>query len=110
MSSWLVAAVRARAARWLDAEFKLGWKGRDVLIILGLALFAALVIFSRLGEGSIGDYDEAAYAQISREILRTGDWNTPRWNGVEFFDKPPVVLWLTAIAYKFFGAPEPSHV
>ncbi len=77
-----------------------------MLVILGLALFAALVIFWRLGEGSIGDYDEAAYAQISREILRTGDWNTPRWNGVEFFDKPPVVLWLTAMAYKIFGMNE----
>ena len=54
----------------------------------------------------MGDYDEAAYAQISREILRTNDWNTPRWNGVEFFDKPPVVLWLTAIAYSIFGMNE----
>jgi 4-amino-4-deoxy-L-arabinose transferase-like glycosyltransferase len=109
MSGGLASAVvrgRARAARWLETEFRLGWRVRDVLIVLGLALFAALIIFWRLGEGSIGDYDEAAYAQISREILRTNDWNTPRWNGVEFFDKPPVVLWLTALAYKFFGTNE----
>lgn len=109
MSGWLSATLaqkRNRAARWLESEFRLGWTVRDVLIVLGLAVFAALIIFWRLGEGSIGDYDEAAYAQISREILRTNDWNTPRWNGVEFFDKPPVCLWLTAIAYKFFGTNE----
>lgn len=109
MGSWLASAVmqkRRRTARWLGTEFRLGWTVRDVLIIVALAAFAALIIFWRLGEGSIGDYDEAAYAQISREILRTNDWNTPRWNGVEFFDKPPVVLWLTAIAFKFFGVNE----
>jgi hypothetical protein len=109
MSSWLavVAARSARkATRWLEMELRLGWAVKDVLIILGVAVFAALIIFWRLGEGSIGDYDEAAYAQISREILRTNDWNTLRWNGVEFFDKPPVCLWLTAIAYKFVGTNE----
>lgn len=109
MSSWLASAVtrsRRRIARWLEMEFRLGWTVKDVLVVLGLAALAALIIFWRLGEGSIGDYDEAAYAQISREILRTNDWNTPRWNGVEFFDKPPVCLWLTAIAYKFFGMNE----
>jgi len=65
-----------------------------------------VLIFWRLGEGSIGDYDEGAYAQISREILLDKDWNTLRWNGVEFFDKPPVTLWVTALAYKTFGVNE----
>jgi 4-amino-4-deoxy-L-arabinose transferase-like glycosyltransferase len=109
MTSWLASAVmrsRRRTARWLETEFRPGWTVRDVIIIVGLASIAAFIIFWRLGEGSIGDYDEAAYAQISREILRSNDWNTPRWNGVEFFDKPPVCLWLTAIAYKFFGVNE----
>lgn len=109
MISWLATAMTRnarRTARWLEMEFRPGWTVRDVLIVLGVAAFAALIILWRLGEGSIGDYDEAAYAQISREILRTNDWNTPRWNGVEFFDKPPVCLWLTAIAYKVFGMNE----
>ena len=77
-----------------------------MLLILGVLALSLLLIYWRLGEGSMGDYDEAAYAQIAREILRTGDWNTLRWDGVEFFDKPPVCLWLTALAYKVFGVNE----
>ena len=34
--------------------------------MLGLVMLSVAVIFWRLGEGSIGDYDEAAYAEISK--------------------------------------------
>ncbi|MGC8786314.1 MAG: ArnT family glycosyltransferase [Anaerolineae bacterium] len=78
----------------------------DVTLLLLLALIAATIMFWRLGEGSLGDYDEAAYAQIAREMLWLNDFNTPRWNGMEFFDKPPLCLWLTVLAYKVFGVNE----
>ena len=63
-------------------------------------------MFWQLGEGSLSDYDEADYAQSAREMLWWGDFNTPRWNGMEFFDKPPVCQWVTALAYKVFGVNE----
>jgi len=108
---WATVSARGRRriaqwSQWLEMELRPRWKVKDVLIVLGLTAFSALIIFWCLGEGSIGDYDEAAYAQIAREILWTNDWNTPRWNGAEFFDKPPVCLWVTAIAYKVFGMNE----
>lgn len=79
---------------------------KDFWLLLILALVATTVIFWRLGEGSLGDYDEADYAQSAREMLWTSDLNTPRWNGMEFFDKPPVCQWLTVLAYKVFGVNE----
>ena len=79
---------------------------KDFWILLILTLVAATVIFWRLGEGSLGDYDEADYAQSAREMLWYSDLNTPRWNGMEFFDKPPVCQWLTALAYVIFGVNE----
>jgi 4-amino-4-deoxy-L-arabinose transferase-like glycosyltransferase len=102
----LAAKNRRELTQCLEREFRPGWRGRDLLLVLGVMAFSMLLIFWRLGEGSIGDYDEAAYAQIAREILRTNDWNTLRWNGVEFFDKPPICLWVTALAYKVFGVNE----
>jgi 4-amino-4-deoxy-L-arabinose transferase-like glycosyltransferase len=95
-----------RLLQWLDSEVHLHWRVKDILVPVIIGLLAACLIFWRLGEGSIGDYDEAAYAEISREILLGNDWNTLRWNGFEFFDKPPVALWITALAYKTFGVNE----
>ncbi len=47
--------------------------------------------------------DEARYAEIPREMLATGDWLTPRLNGVLYFEKPPLQYWLSAINMKLFG-------
>lgn len=85
-------------------QFRLHKRDAAILLLLGLAAF--MIMFWRLGEGSLSDYDEADYAQSAREMLWNADWNTPRWNGMEFFDKPPVCYWLTALAYKVFGVNE----
>jgi len=79
---------------------------KDLLILLSLAAVAVTIMFWRLGEGSLSDFDEADYAQSAREMLWTNDFNTMRWNGMEFFDKPPVYQWLTVLAYKVFGVNE----
>jgi 4-amino-4-deoxy-L-arabinose transferase-like glycosyltransferase len=79
---------------------------RDLVLLVVLALLAITMMFWRLGEGSLSDFDEADYAQSAREMLWLHDFNTPRWNGMEFFDKPPLVQWLTAMAYKVFGVNE----
>lgn len=83
-----------------------GMRRSDLLIVILLACVAATLVFWQLGEGSLGDYDEADYAQSAREMLWWSDFNTPRWNGMEFFDKPPLVYWLTALVYKVLGVNE----
>ncbi|MBI1752025.1 MAG: glycosyltransferase family 39 protein [Acidobacteria bacterium] len=47
--------------------------------------------------------DEGRYAEIPREMLATGDWLTPRLNGVLYFEKPPLQYWLSALSMKAFG-------
>lgn len=47
--------------------------------------------------------DEGRYAEIPREMLATGDWLTPRLNGVLYFEKPPLQYWLSAASMKLFG-------
>jgi 4-amino-4-deoxy-L-arabinose transferase-like glycosyltransferase len=47
--------------------------------------------------------DEARYAEIPREMLLTGDWLTPRLNGVLYFEKPPLQYWLSVASMKLLG-------
>jgi 4-amino-4-deoxy-L-arabinose transferase-like glycosyltransferase len=71
--------------------------------VLGLAL---VLLFYRLGDGSLHDWDEAIYAQVARELLSSDDWATLSWNGAPFFHKPPLYFWLTALTYKMIGVSE----
>ena len=47
--------------------------------------------------------DEGRYSEISREMAASGDWLTPRLNGVKYFEKPPLQYWASAAALKVFG-------
>ena len=77
----------------------------DVLIIL-LLLFSAPVFFYKLGESSLGSFDEAWYGDIARNILKTGDFLHLSWNGDAYIDHPPAGFWLIAISEKILGSNE----
>jgi 4-amino-4-deoxy-L-arabinose transferase-like glycosyltransferase len=78
----------------------------DRVVLLGLLLLAGGLFFFRLGTPGLFDADEPAYAQAAREMLRTGDWITPHFNGQPRFDKPILFYWLIALAYRVFGVTE----
>ncbi|MCE1203483.1 MAG: glycosyltransferase family 39 protein [Holophagaceae bacterium] len=71
---------------------------RWTLILLWLALGLLPLLVRPLWEP-----DEGRYAEIPREMLASGDWLTPRLNGVLYFEKPPLQYWLSAIGMKLFG-------
>ncbi len=68
-----------------------------------LVLAAALVMLSRAGVGALANYDDAYYAEKAKQMLRTGDWLTPRFAGVERLDNPPLFLWLMASSFAVLG-------
>lgn len=46
---------------------------------------------------------DAVQAQIARNMITSGDWVTPRLDGVVYLEKPPLIYWLIAGSYKIFG-------
>ncbi len=74
--------------------------------LLAIAIASAVILFWNLGGGSLTSWDEAFYAQVSREILQTGDWVNLHLMGVGWSDKPPLYMWASAAAFKIFGVNE----
>ena len=77
------------------------WVSVIVMVIV------AIISFQWLEESSERRHlihpDEGRYAEIPREMVASGDWVTPRINGIKFFEKPPLQYWATATAYGLFG-------
>ncbi|CAM3711979.1 ArnT family glycosyltransferase [Polynucleobacter antarcticus] len=71
--------------------------------IIVLVLIYALLWFGTLNYRHLIPSDEGRYAEIAREMLVTGDWVTPRYNGYKYFEKPPLQIWATATAFHVFG-------
>src|ERR1700751_6170317 len=77
---------------------------RRAMIVL--AAIVALVWFCNLDYRRLIHPDEGRYAEIPRETVASGDWVTPRLNGIKYFEKPALQYWITAAAYEVFGVRE----
>lgn len=68
-----------------------------------LLILFALLWFGALGYRKLITPDEGRYATIAWEMVTTGDWLTPRLNGVKYFEKPALQYWATALGFLAFG-------
>jgi len=59
-----------------------------------------------LGGHALFTPDEGRYSEVAREMVVSGDYITPRLNGVAFLDKPILYYWLQASAIQLFGLKE----
>ena len=75
-----------------------------------VALFLLALIALAIGidgmQRPLANPDEGRYSEISREMALSGDWVTPRLDGVKYFEKPPLQYWGTALAFDAFGESE----
>lgn len=74
---------------------------------LWLAPIAAyLLYFQGLSTAGLMGPDEPRYAAISREMAWSGDWVTPRLWGQPWFEKSPLLYWMSAAGYRLGLGPE----
>ncbi len=76
------------------------WKIRIALVFI-----AAALLLPFLGKNQLIDWDETLYAEVSREMLVTGDYSTSQMYFTPFYTKPkpPVFFWMQSAAMKAFG-------
>ncbi|MEG4631431.1 glycosyltransferase family 39 protein [Microcoleus sp. AR_TQ3_B6] len=77
-----------------------------LLSLLWLFAIAWVGFLWNLGNIGLVDETEPLFAEAARQMTVTGDWITPYFNGETRFDKPPLIYWLMAVAYRTLGVNE----
>jgi 4-amino-4-deoxy-L-arabinose transferase-like glycosyltransferase len=86
-----------RSLQPVDATMTMG-RALTVLLVLALPVFVLW-----LGSNSIWDANEAFYVDTPRQMVRTGDYVTPMFNGAERLNKPVLSYWIVAGLYRMLG-------
>lgn len=94
---------------WCKARILIYWflsYSRRYLPIATCAL--AIVCFYLYNLGGVGvlSTDEPRYAAIGQTMARTGDWMTPMLWGSPWFEKPPLLYWMSALFFALGDKPE----
>ncbi len=76
---------------------------KRLFILLLVLIIGILVFLSGLGSTGLVDETPPLFASAGRFMSESGDWLTPKVNGILRFDKPPLFYWLMAILYSIPG-------
>ena len=72
---------------------------------LGLLLFLAVLALSipQAALLPLLDRDEPRFAEASREMLQSGNYVVPTFNGAPRYAKPPLIYWCQTVSYRLLG-------
>jgi 4-amino-4-deoxy-L-arabinose transferase-like glycosyltransferase len=93
-----ITAARPAA---ISAKASLSRWGLVVLFLVFVGVW-----FGSLGLRSLIHSDEGRYAALALEMARSGDWITPRLNGLLYFEKPALQYWIGALSFQTLGISE----
>ena len=94
--------IQQRLEHWLDQD----GRRATVLALLALIGLCVLAFFNGLGGLGLMDKTEGLFVEVPRQMLLSGDWVTPRWNGEIFFDYPVWGYWMVGLSFRLFGISE----
>jgi len=76
---------------------------KKIWLFFLIALVVLTVCILPLGGRPMLTPDETRYAEIPREMILSGNYVSPRLNGVRYFEKPAFSYWAFAVSFKIFG-------
>jgi 4-amino-4-deoxy-L-arabinose transferase-like glycosyltransferase len=81
-----------------NAAARIDWR-------LGLIAFLAVLALSipQAALLPLLDRDEPRFAEASREMVQSGNYVVPTFNGAPRYAKPPLIYWCQTVAYRVFG-------
>jgi 4-amino-4-deoxy-L-arabinose transferase len=79
---------------------------KGVIALFAVILAALVVLFLRLGAYPLLDPDEARFAQTSVEMMHSGDYVVPTFEGKPRIVKPPLLHWIQASLFRLGGPSE----
>jgi 4-amino-4-deoxy-L-arabinose transferase-like glycosyltransferase len=74
--------------------------------IVGVFALASVLCLWGVWSFPFSDPDAGMYADIGQHMAMSGDWITPRFNGLRYVEKPPLLYWLIALTYRLTGPSE----
>ena len=87
----------------LDRSVKAPPLDRSGLVAGLLFVLALSILFARLGQCHLANFDDCYYAEKAKEMVRGGDWVTPHFAGIPRLDNTPLFLWLQSLAFLVLG-------
>jgi 4-amino-4-deoxy-L-arabinose transferase-like glycosyltransferase len=86
-----------------------GFSGETRRLALPLAVLPVLagtLFFAGLGSLPLLEPDEGRNAEVAREMLASGDWIVPHYDGLAYLDKPAVFFCMVALSLRIGGLRE----
>ena len=69
------------------------------VVLLMISISGILVFILGLGSTGLVDETPPLFAAAGRAMSESGDWLTPKVNGIDRFDKPPLMYWIMGFFY-----------
>lgn len=82
------------------------FKLQNLFLPFFLVCLSFLILTLNLGNQSLFPWDEAWYASIARNVIRSGNFLDLNYNGSPYWDHPPLGFWSIALSFKLLGISE----
>ena len=78
----------------------------DLLTLFALLFFVTFLYFSNVDNLALLDPDEPRYASSASDMVKSGNWIVPYFNGQPRLNKPPFFYWITGLSFTVFNISE----
>lgn len=91
---------------WLSKSLSYFMKFDSIPMVILLVL-AGILVFINLGKNHLLPWDEAIYAQISKNMVINNEYISMEWApGKIWYEKPPLGMWFMALSFRILGVSE----